>query len=118
MSNLTGKVALVTGASRGIGKAIALSLADAGASVAITYRNSAAEAQAIVEEICKKGLNAEAYQSDAASFTQSKEIVDKVIERFKRLDILVNNAGITKDTLLMRMTEEDWDSVIDTNLKS
>ena len=117
MNILDQKIALVTGASRGIGKAIALSLANAGASVAITYRNSSAEAEAIVAEIRAAGGQAEAYQSDASSFAQSKEIVDTVIERFKRLDILVNNAGITKDGLLMRMSEEDWDAVIDTNLK-
>lgn len=116
--SLENKVALVTGGSRGIGKSIALTLADAGATVIITYRSSSAEAQAVVDEITKKGQAANAFQSDAASFSQTKELVEKIVERHGRLDILVNNAGITKDTLLMRMSEEDWDAVINTNLKS
>ncbi|HTK80739.1 MAG TPA: 3-oxoacyl-[acyl-carrier-protein] reductase [Bacteroidota bacterium] len=116
--NLKDKIALVTGGSRGIGKAIALGLADAGAHVFITYRSSAAEAEAIVGAIKKKGCDSGAFQSDAADFNQSKEIVEKIVQSKTRIDILVNNAGITKDGLLMRMTEEDWDAVIDTNLKS
>jgi len=118
MKLLEHKIALVTGGSRGIGKAIALCLADAGASVLISYKSSVDEAQKVVEEIQQKGVAAGAFQSDAASFTQSKEIVDTIVAQHKRLDILVNNAGITKDTLLMRMSEEDWDAVVDTNLKS
>lgn len=118
MKPLENKIALVTGGSRGIGKAIALGLADAGASVMISYKSSTDEAQKVVEEIRKKGVASDAYQADAASFEQSKAIIDKIVEQHKRLDILVNNAGITKDTLLMRMSEEDWDSVVDTNLKS
>lgn len=115
---LNGKIALVTGASRGIGKAIALSLADAGAHVMMTYRSSAAEAQSVVEAIKQKGCESAAFQSDAADFKQAAEIIEKIIAVHKRLDILVNNAGITKDGLLMRMSEEDWDAVINTNLKS
>ncbi len=118
MGILDNQVALVTGGSRGIGKAIALHLADAGAHVMISYRSASAEAQSVVDEIKKKGKESVAFQSDAAQFNQSKEIVEKIAEQFKRLDILVNNAGITKDGLLMRMNEEDWDAVLDTNLKS
>ena len=115
---LEGKIALVTGGSRGIGKAIALSLADAGAHVMITYRSAAADAQAVVDEVKSKGRDAIAFQSDAAVFAQAKEVVDGIVNKYSRLDILVNNAGITKDGLLMRMSEEDWDTVLDTNLKS
>lgn len=119
MKPLEGKVALVTGGSRGIGRAIALALAEAGAAVvAITYRSAAAEAQAVVEEVRRRGSAGEAFQLDAASFTQSAEVVERIIAGHRRLDILVNNAGVTKDGLLMRMSEEDWDLVIDTNLKS
>ncbi len=118
MGILDNKIALVTGASRGIGKAIAFSLADAGAHVMITYRSSSAEAQQVVERIKGKGRDAVAYQSDAADFNQSKEIVEKILTTYNRLDILVNNAGITKDGLLMRMSEEDWDAVVNTNMKS
>ena len=118
MGILDNKIALVTGGSRGIGKAIALALAEAGAYVMITYRSSAAEAQNVVDEIKRKGRESKAFQSDAADFNQSKEIVEKIVGTYNRLDVLVNNAGITKDGLLMRMNEEDWDAVIDTNLKS
>jgi 3-oxoacyl-[acyl-carrier protein] reductase len=118
MGSLDGKIALVTGASRGIGKAIALALADAGAHVMITYRSSSAEAQHVADAIRQKGRESTAFQSDAADFNQSKDIVEKIIASYSRLDVLVNNAGITKDGLLMRMSEEDWDTVIDTNLKS
>ncbi len=118
MGILENKIALVTGGSRGIGKAVALALADAGAHVMIVYQRSSAEAQAVVDEIIKKGKKSVAFQADASSFNQAKDVVDKVVEQFQRLDILVNNAGITKDGLLMRMSEEDWNAVIDTNLKS
>jgi 3-oxoacyl-[acyl-carrier protein] reductase len=117
MGMLDGKVAIVTGGSRGIGKAIVQSLAEAGASVAFTYRSSAPAAEAFVEELTSKGLTVTALQSDAASLKDATAVVDGVLARFGRLDILVNNAGITKDTLLLRMSEEDWDSVIGTNLK-
>jgi 3-oxoacyl-[acyl-carrier protein] reductase len=115
---LDNKIALVTGGSRGIGKAIALELADAGAHVMIAYRSAAVEAQQVVDEIKRKGRQSVAYQVDVSVFTQAKDVVEKIVAQFSRLDILINNAGITKDNLLMRMGEEDWDAVIDTNLKS
>jgi 3-oxoacyl-[acyl-carrier protein] reductase len=115
---LQNKVALVTGGTRGIGKAIVLALAEAGADVAFTYRNSKDSADVIVTVLRAKGRRATGFQSDAADFTQANDIVQKVIQEFGRIDILVNNAGITKDGLLMRMSESDWDAVIDTNLKS
>jgi len=112
------KIALVTGGSRGIGRAIALALAAAGADVMISYRSASQEAQKVVDEIGKMGRQAMSFQTDVAQFNPSREMVEAIVQKFQRLDILVNNAGITKDTLLMRMTEEDWDTVIDTNLKS
>jgi 3-oxoacyl-[acyl-carrier protein] reductase len=118
MSTLDGKVALVTGGGRGIGKAIVLALSDAGASVAFTYKSSGAAAGELVKEQTTRGRKVSAYQADAASHAESIQIVERVIKEFGRLDILVNNAGITKDSLLMRMNEEDWDRVITNNLKS
>jgi 3-oxoacyl-[acyl-carrier protein] reductase len=112
------KIALVTGGSRGIGAAIALCLADAGAHVMISYRSSSAEAQKVADEIAKKGRVSTTFQSDAANFNQSKDLIEKIIASHHRLDILVNNAGVTRDGLLMRMSEDAWDTVIDTNLKS
>ncbi len=117
MSSLDGKVALVTGGSRGIGKAIVQALAESGARVAFTYRSSAAAAEAFRDELTARGFTVLAFQSDAASLKDAAAVVDDVVARLGRLDILVNNAGITKDTLLLRMSEEDWDSVIGTNLK-
>lgn len=116
--NLNGKVALVTGGSRGIGRAIAAALARSGADIAITYRSRSEEANSLVAEVQAIGRKAAAYQSDAADAKQSDEIVQTVVKEFGSIDILVNNAGITKDGLLMRMNEQDWDSVITTNLKS
>ena len=118
MNQLDTKVALVTGGGRGIGKAIVIALADEGATVAFTYKSSAAASEALLQELKEKGHKAFAYQSDAVSSIQSKEIVERVIKDCGQLHILVNNAGITKDGLLMRMSEEDWDSVIANNLKS
>ena len=115
---LSDKIALVTGGSRGIGKSIALALADQGAHVAFTYRNSASGAEETVKAIEAKGRKATAIRSDAKNFSEAAGVVDSVVKQYQRLDILVNNAGITKDTLLLRMTEQDWDEVIDTNLKS
>jgi 3-oxoacyl-[acyl-carrier protein] reductase len=115
--NLSGKTALVTGGSRGIGRSIVLHLAGSGADVAFTYRSKADEAQALVAELKAMGRKAAAYQSYAADTKQADEVVQTVIKEFGRLDILVNNAGVTKDGLLMRMSEQDWDDVIDTNLK-
>jgi 3-oxoacyl-[acyl-carrier protein] reductase len=117
-AELTGKVALVTGGSRGIGRAIALALAGAGADVAITYRSAESEAASAVAAIEAAGRKAKSFKSDAADFAGSAGVVDAVTAAFSRLDILVNNAGITKDGLLMRMSESDWDAVIATNLKS
>ncbi len=116
--NLSGKAALVTGGSRGIGRQIVLHLAESGADVAFTYRSRKEEADGLVTELLSKGRKAIAFQSNAADHAQANEVVQNVIKEFGRLDILVNNAGITKDGLLMRMSEQDWDEVISTNLKS
>lgn len=114
---LTGKIALVTGASRGIGRAIALELAAKGANVVVNYAGSEAKASEVVEEIKALGRESFKIQADVANSDQVAEMVKEVINTFGRLDILVNNAGITKDNLLMRMKEEEWDAVINTNLK-
>jgi 3-oxoacyl-[acyl-carrier protein] reductase len=111
------KVALVTGASRGIGRAIALELARQGAKVAVNYAGSEAKAYEVVEEIKKMGKEAVAIQADVSSAEAVERMVKTVLEQFGRIDILVNNAGITRDNLLMRMKEEEWDQVINTNLK-
>ena len=116
--NLNEKIALVTGGSRGIGRSIVLQLVESGATVAFTYRSRKEEADTLVAEILSKGGKAVAFQSDAANTAQSNDVVQAVIKDFGRLDILVNNAGVTKDGLLMRMSEQDWDDVINTNLKS
>ena len=118
MKLLEGKVALVTGATRGIGRAIALLFAQHGANVAFTYHSSSAAAEEITNELEACGVKAKAFASDAASFESSHEVVKQVVEVFGRIDILVNNAGITKDGLMMRMSEQQWDDVINTNLKS
>jgi 3-oxoacyl-[acyl-carrier protein] reductase len=118
MRTLDGKVALVTGGTRGIGRAVVLALSEAGAVVAFTYKSSSAAAEELVGQLTGGGRKAAAYAADAASHTESAQVVDRVIKEFGRLDILVNNAGITKDTLLMRMSEDDWDRVITNNLKS
>lgn len=116
--DLTGKNALVTGGSRGIGRAIVESLAAAGARVAFTYRSSTDEANALKEEIEQTGTEALVYRGDAAEMAAAEEAVNGVVERWGSIDILVNNAGVTKDGLMLRMREEDWDAVIGTNLKS
>lgn len=118
MKLLAGKTALVTGASRGIGEAIARTFAQQGANVAFTYNRSQEKAEALEAELTALGVKAKAYQSDAADAGQAKILVDAVLQDFERIDVLVNNAGITKDNLLLRMSEEDWDAVINTNLKS
>jgi len=118
MKLLENRVAFVTGASRGIGKGIARKLAEHGAHVAFTYRSSRSEAEAIEKELLQMGVKAKAYQSNAADFAQTEAIVNQVVAEFGTIDIVVNNAGITKDNLLMRMSEEAWDDVINTNLKS
>ncbi|MEH7440989.1 3-oxoacyl-[acyl-carrier-protein] reductase [Bacillus sp. JJ1122] len=114
---LEGKVALVTGASRGIGREIAYELAREGASVAVNYAGSEAKALALVDEIKAMGREAFAIQSDVSNSDSVNEMVKETVERFGKLDILVNNAGITKDNLLMRMKESEWDDVININLK-
>lgn len=114
---LTGKVALVTGAGRGIGREIALTLAKNGATVIVNYNGSKASADEVVDEITKNGGSAEALQCNVSDFNASAELVKTVLEKYKRVDILVNNAGVTKDNLIMRMSEEDYDAVLDTNLK-
>ena len=118
MRLLEGKVALVTGATRGIGRAIALRFAEQGANIAFTYLSSATAADTLVAEIEALGVRAMAYQSDAADFDGAHKVVEQVMAEFGQIDILVNNAGQTKDGLMMRMSEEQWDSIIATNLKS
>lgn len=114
---LEGKVALVTGASRGIGREVALELAREGANVAVNYAGSEAKAAAVAEEIRSLGREAVVIQADVSDADSVEGMVKQTIEAFGRLDILVNNAGITKDNLLMRMKESDWDEVININLK-
>jgi 3-oxoacyl-[acyl-carrier protein] reductase len=115
---LTGKTALVTGASKGIGRGIALRLAQAGAQVAFTYLSSVEKGQVLEKELQALGVKAKGYRSDAADFKAAEELVQAVLAEFGTLDIVVNNAGITKDNLLMRMTEENFNDVIRTNLNS
>ena len=114
---LENKVALVTGAGRGIGRAIALALAAEGAAVIVNYNGSAAKAAEVVAQIEEAGGKAEAIQCNVSDFTACGEMMADVIKRYGHLDILVNNAGITRDNLLMKMSEEDFDAVISTNLK-
>ncbi len=114
---LLGKVALVTGASRGIGRDIAIELAKEGANVAVNYAGSEARANEVVQEIQSLGREAFAVQCDVANGDSVAEMVKQTIERWGSLDILVNNAGITRDNLIMRMKEDEWDDVINTNLK-
>ena len=118
MSLLDGKVALITGGSRGIGAAIVTRFVEQGADVAFTYRSSAEQANALAEELSKSGRKVKAYQSDASSYAEAENLAKSVLEEFGKVDVLVNNAGITRDTLMLRMTEEHWDQVIQTNLKS
>lgn len=115
---LEGKTALVTGGSRGIGKAIALKLAEYGADVAVTYARSADAAEDVKKEIESKGRRSIAIQADAVKFEKADNVIQRVVSEWNKLDILVNNAGITRDNLILRMSEEQWDAVIDTNLKS
>lgn len=114
---LVGKVAVVTGASRGIGRAVALKLASQGAVVVINYNGSAGRAAEVKDEIEKAGGKAETMQCDVSDFGACEKFIKEVIAQFGQIDILVNNAGITRDGLLMRMSEEDFDAVLDTNLK-
>lgn len=114
---LKGKTAVVTGASRGIGKTIAIALAKAGANVVINYRSDSPRVQELIDEIKQASGSAIAVQADVSDFNDANKLVKAAVESFGSIDILVNNAGITKDNLLMRMSEEDFDSVINTNLK-
>lgn len=116
--SLKDKSALITGGTRGIGKAIVLALADAGADVMFTYASSAAAAEEVVKLVEEKGRSAKAIMADAADALQAEEVVGMAVKEFSKLDILVNNAGITRDTLIMRMSEAQWDDVMTTNLKS
>ncbi len=118
MKLLEGKTALVTGGNRGIGRAISLRLGREGANVAFTDLAYDDNSKSLEDELKKYGVKGRMYVSDASKLNQTEEVVKKVLEEFGTIDILVNNAGITKDTLLMRMTEEQWDAVININLKS
>jgi 3-oxoacyl-[acyl-carrier protein] reductase len=118
MKLLEGKIVLVTGASRGIGRGIVFKLAEHGANIAFTYLSSVEKGLAIENELKSLGIKAKGYQSDAANFKAADELVSSVVAEFGTIDVLVNNAGITRDTLLMRMSEDQWDQVINANLKS
>ena len=118
MQLLKGKTAIVTGATRGIGKGVALKLAEQGANVAFTYISSSEKALALENELQALGIKAKAYKSDASLMKDAEQLIKDVLENFESIDVLVNNAGITKDNLLMRMSEEDFDRVLEVNLKS
>lgn len=118
MGLLDGKVAIITGASRGIGKSIAETFIKEGATVAFTYLSSEEKAKALEAELASAGGTAKGFKSNASDFDAAQALADEVMEEFGQIDILVNNAGITKDNLLMRMGEQDWDDVININLKS
>jgi 3-oxoacyl-[acyl-carrier protein] reductase len=118
MKLVENQVVLITGASRGIGRAIATSFAKAGANVAFTYLSSVEKGQALELELSQYGIKAKGYRSDASKYVESEELITSVLADFGQIDVLINNAGITKDGLLMRMSEEQWDEVIQVNLKS
>lgn len=118
MGLLDGKIAIITGASRGIGKEIAKEFIKQGATVAFTYLSSEEKAKALETELSENGGTIKGFKSNAAEFDSAQKLADNVISEFGKIDILVNNAGITRDNLLMRMTEEHWDEVMNTNLKS
>ena len=118
MKLLQNKTALVTGGSRGIGKGIVQKFAELGANVAFTFVSSVEKAQAFEHEFANSGVKVKGYQSNAANFAAAEKLIDDIIADFGGLDIVVNNAGITRDTLLMRMTEQQWDEVMENNLKS
>jgi len=118
MKLLAGKTALITGASKGIGRKIAEKFAEQGANVAFTYLSSVEKGQALEQELQSAGTKIKGYRSDASKFNEAEELITNIMADFGALDIIVNNAGITKDGLLMRMSEENWDDVINVNLKS
>ena len=118
MKLLQDKVALITGASKGIGRSIAIKFAEHGAHIAFTYLSSVEQGQALQTELESKGVRAKGYRSDASDFAQADKLINDVLTDFGSLDVLVNNAGITMDNLLLRMTEEAWDKIIQVNLKS
>ncbi|WP_373512790.1 3-oxoacyl-[acyl-carrier-protein] reductase [Persicitalea sp.] len=118
MKLLENKTALVTGASRGIGRAIAMKFAEEGADVAFTFLSSVEKGQALVAELEAFGVKAKGYRSDASDFQAADQLITDVVADFGKLDVLVNNAGVTRDALLMRMSEEQWDTVMNVNLKS
>ncbi|HNR96633.1 MAG TPA: 3-oxoacyl-[acyl-carrier-protein] reductase [Anaerolineae bacterium] len=118
MSKLQGQVAVVTGASRGIGRAIAIKLASMGARVVVNYRSNQAAAEQVLDMIRQHGGMAIAVQADVSVFSEAQRLIQTALDQWGKVDILVNNAGTTRDTLLVRMTEEDWDLVLDTDLKS
>lgn len=118
MKLVEGKVAIITGASRGIGEAIALKLAEHGAHIAFSYLNSEEKAKTLEDKLIKTGVRAKAFKSNAAIYAESEAFVNEVVKEFNTVDICVNNAGISKDNLLLRLTPEQWDNVINTNLKS
>jgi len=115
---LQNKVAVITGATRGIGKGIAITFAKNGAQIAFTYSNSEEKARELETELESFGVKAKGYKSDAANFNAAEKLINEVVAEFGTVDVLVNNAGITRDTLLMRMSEQQWDEVINANLKS
>ncbi len=118
MKLLEGKIALITGATRGIGKAIAETFAREGATVAFTYRSSVEKAQAFEASLRESGVECVGYQVDSADFNAVQQMIEDIISKFGRIDVIVNNAGITQDNLLLRMSVEQWDNVIQTNLNS
>ena len=118
MKLLEGKTALITGASKGIGKAIAEQYAEQGANVAFTYLSSVEKGEVLEKELAARGIKAKGYRSDASDYEAAQELISNVVVDFGTLDILINNAGITKDNLLMRMGEADWDAIMNINLKS
>ena len=118
MKLLENKTVVITGASRGIGRGIAVVLAKHGANIAFTYSKSVDAAISLTDEIAKLSVKCKGYQSNAESFEDSQKLIDQIIKDFGNIDVLINNAGITKDNLLMRMTEDDFDKVIEVNLKS
>lgn len=118
MQLLSGKTALITGGSRGIGEAIVMKYAEAGANIAFTYLSSEDRALSVAKAASSLGVKVIAYKSDAADYAQAEKLIQDVVGEFGQIDILINNAGITKDTLMLRMTEDMWDQVMEVNLKS